>query len=123
MANKTWSKEREKEIAVAQKLMNDPKNYDISYGIEKDKTLIKKGISSQSKAYSIRDDLKTENTRKRNVARLDVKRKLDAGKITKAAARKILDKNSIVPKYEVVFTKKTMKPAIQKKVNKILSGK
>lgn len=123
MKDTTWSKSREKEIVVAQKLMNDTKNYDFMYGIEKDNKLIKKGLKSHVKASVVLDDLKTADTKKRNTVRLDAKRKFDAGKITKSSLRNFLDKNSIIPKYIVVYTEKKMKPAIQKRVNKILRGK
>lgn len=123
MVKDTWSKAREKEIATAQKLMSDPNSYNILYGVEKDGKLVKKGLKSSIKAGSIRSDLKTANTKQRNADRLQAESIFKAGKITKAALRKILDKNSIIPKYDVVYTEKKMKPTIKKKVDKILSGK
>jgi len=123
MNNNTWSKSREKEIAIAQKLMSDSKNYDYLYGIEKDNKLVEKGIKTQVKASNILDNLKEDDTKKRNIVRLDAKRKFDAGKITKTAFRKILDENSTIPKYSIVHTEKKMKIDIQKRVNKILSKK
>jgi len=122
-SNKTWTKSRELEINVAQKLMSDNKNYVILYGIEKNNTLIKKNLTSVIKARTLIDEYKEADTNKRSAIRLRAKSQLDNGKITNSGFRKIADKYSTIPKFEVVITSKKMKPHIQKKVDKILSGK
>lgn len=91
----------DKRIAEANKMMRNPVNYDIEYGVEKNGKLVKSGFDDSGKASSYARD-EYNKGRGSEFERHMVGSPSEEG-------------------YEIVHTKKQMKPGAKKEIDKLLN--